>query len=389
MRNTMRNLALVLASASVISFGTALAAPQAEPAAATADDGIPDVYFVPMKGQMGTDVHPSIYKDVIDDIRKTKPDLVVFVLNCADINTIFYLQDDDPAEASQFMLGEYREIVQMLHEEIRDIPQVMWVEDSVGFGSLMALAWTDMYMTSEARLAGLGKVLMPVMQWRDPDVRAKMLAAWTGIGKGFIEQGGYPLDIGEAMMRPEKRLSCSFEGRDVTWHLDTTGTWIIDDDEKRTSQFTAQLAEDTGICDGIADTKDDLMFLLGYREYREVPGCEATVERYIDDWRRTLDLCTTWVQEYQQYLGWAQGDDAIKYLGQAKERLERILGAMIKYPAVEIRFRSATGADKNAIKIQIEQLQEQIRAARKQQQGGGRGGVGGGGGLSGGGGRRR
>ena len=62
---------------------------------------------------------------------------------------------------------------------------------------------------------------------------------------------------------------------------------------------------------------------------------------------------------------------------------------MIKYPAVEIRFRSATGADKNAIKIQIEQLQEQIRAARKQQQGGGRGGVGGGGGLSGGGGRRR
>lgn len=391
----MRHLLLQAALTSTIGLaafclatGSLAQSTEQDAAENAASDEIPDVYFVPMRGQMGTDVHPTIYKDVVKDILAKKPDLIVYELNCADVNNIFYLNDDDPQEASQFMLGEYRDLVKMLREDLRDIPQVMWVHDSVGFGSLMALAWPDMYMTSDARLSGLGKVLAPVMSWRDPDVRAKMLAAWTGIGKGFIDQGGYDLVIGEAMMRPEKSLSCSFVGREVTWRPDNEGTWIIDDDPKRTATFTAQLAEDVGLCDGIADTRDDLMFLLGYREYREVADSGAIVDRYIESWRRAYEQCFTWAEEYQDALGWARGEEAVKYLGQAKERLERILSQMIKYPAVEHRIRAATGITRTFVEIQIEQLREQIRALRS---GGRNQGLGGGGGASsgGGGGRRR
>ncbi len=386
-------LSSVAVAALLSGTGPAFAAPAEAPAITqgTPDDGIPDIYFCPIKGQMGTDVHKSIYEEVVKDIKRVKPDLVVFTLNCADYNTIFYLGDDNPIEQSLNMLGEYREIVKLLREDLEEFPQVMWVEDSVGFGSLLALAWPDMYMTSTARLAGLEKVLQPVLSWRDPDVRAKMLAAWTGISKGFLEKGGYTQELGEAMMRPEKMLSVEFEGRTLKWRQDTGGQWVIDGSDKATAQFSAQLAEDIGLCKGLADTTDDLAFLLGYREYRKVPDSEKLVERYVEDWRRLFEQSTKWGLDYQDAMKNANGEDAVKYLGQAKSALEKIIGAMNKYQAIETRWRLTTGESKVSIEIKIEQIKEQIRGIKSSQKPGGSRGSGGGsgGGLSGGGGGRR
>lgn len=381
-----------VAIASLISGSAFASAAPADPQVAaqgTPDDGIPDIYFCPIKGQMGTDVHKSIYEEVVKDIQRVKPDLVVFTLNCADYNTIFYLGDDNPIEQSLNMLGEYREIVKLLREDLEEFPQVMWVEDSVGFGSLLALAWPDMYMTSTARLEGLEKVLGPVLSWRDPDVRAKMLAAWTGIAKGFLEKGGYSQELGEAMMRPEKELSVEFEGRTLKWRPDTAGHWVIDGSDQATARFSAQLAEDIGLCKGLADTTDDLAFLLGYREYRKVPDSEKLVEQYVEDWRRLYEQSTKWGLDYQGQMKSANGEDAVKYLGQAKSSLEKILGAMNKYEAIETRWKLTTGESKMSIELKIEQIKEQIRGYKSSQRGGGSGGGTSGGGLSGGGGGRR
>jgi len=332
----------------------------------------PKVYVIPMNGQMGTDICKQPYEAIIEDARKAKPDIVVFSLESADIDNNFYLKNDDAREFGLVKLDEYRDLVKMLRERI-DAPQVMWVQDSVGFGSLMALSWPDMYMASSARLWGLAKVADVAKGWSDADVAAKMMAAWTGIGKGFLQQGGYPNELGDAMMRPENLLSASWEGRKVVWSADTDGQWVIDSSDKSTANFSATLAEDTGLCDGLADNLDDLMFLIGYREYEKLESGEKLFEQYKTDWRRMYDRCKEWMLDVES------ADDGVRGLGQVRSAYEKVVGAMKQYPAIEQRFLRERLPGRLQLEIEIERIKEAIRGARSGGGAtGGRGGRGGG-----------
>lgn len=340
----------------------------------------PKVYVIPMNGQMGTDISKQPYEDIIEDARKVKPDIVVFVLDSADIDNNFYLKNDDSKEFGIVKLDEYRDLIKMLRERI-DAPQVMWVHDSVGFGSLMALSWSDMYMKSDARLWGLSRVADVAKGWSDPDVAAKMMAAWTGIGKGFLQQGGYPIALGDAMMTPTNKLSADWEGRVVKWADDTEGQWVVDSSDKSTANFSAPLAEDTGLCDGLADSLDDLMFLLGYREYQKLDSGEKKFEQYKEDWRRMFDRCKEWMIDAET------SDGGVKGLGQTKSAYEKVVGAMKQYPAIEQRFRMEGLPGRLQLEIEIERIKEAIRGAKSAGgSAGGRGGRGGGMGSPGGGG---
>ena len=344
------------------------------------DNRVPVVYVVPMSGQMGTDIHPSIYDEVIKDALKVKPDVIVYQLKSADIDNNFYLAgNDDRREFGMAKIEEYRELVRALHQKL-DARQVMWVEDSVGLGSLLALSWPELYMSDGARLWGLSRVAQMAAGWSDPDVASKMLNAWVGMGNGFLQIGGYPLEIGWAMMRPEYVLSASFKGREVTWANDTGGQWVVDSNKEGVANFNASLAEDMGLSEGTVENLDDLMFLLGYREYDEVESGKNIVEKYVEDWRRTFDRCKSWYADAQQKLGWASGDEAIRYLGAAKTDLEKILRACKQYPAVAARWQQDYGTSILQLELQIEGIKDQIGDMRRGNGGGGNPGRGGGGG---------
>ncbi|MDB4775885.1 hypothetical protein OAG62_02050 [bacterium] len=355
------------------------------PAVASASDNrVPVVYVVPMSGQMGTDIHPSIYDEVIEDALKVNPDVIVYQLKSADIDNNFYLAgNDDRREFGLAKIGEYRDLARALHQKL-DARQVMWVEDSVGLGSLLALSWPEMYMSDGARLWGLARVSSMAAGWSDPDVASKMLNAWVGMGNGFLQLGGYPLEIGWAMMRPEYALSASFKGRKVTWTNDTAGQWVVDSNDEGVANFSASLAEDMGLSEGTVENLDDLMFLLGYREYDEVESGKDMVEKYVEDWRRTFDRCKSWYADAQQKLGWASGDEAIRYLGAAKTDLEKILRACKQYPAVAARWQQDYGMSILQLELQIEGIKDQIGDMRRGNRGsgrrGGNSGRGGGGG---------
>jgi len=357
-----------------LSMWVAAAAAFAPHAAAGQREGdVPVIYPVPMRGQMGTDIHPSAYEAIVEDAKKAAPDLIVFMLDSADINNVFYLPDDDRAESGLALLGEYRELVASLRDDLAEFPQVIWVEDSVGFGSLMAFSWPTMYMKPNARLWGLQNVSRMAGGWDDPDVAAKMMAAWTGIGKGFLQKGGYPLELGEAMMRPEYRLSASFEGRDVSWKLDTNGHWVVDGSDKAVTNLRAELAEDLGICAGLAENLDDVAFLSGWREYEVNEDGQKIIEDYVEDWRRTYDRTKEWMFDARQAESRAGGEDTVRYLGKAKNDYERVIAAMRQYPAVENRWKRE-GVNRMQLEIYVEQLKERILGIRR----GGRGGAGGG-----------
>ncbi|MHC4106793.1 MAG: Clp protease/crotonase-like domain-containing protein [Planctomycetota bacterium] len=344
-----------------------------------ADDArLPALYIVPMRGQMGTDIHPSIYEEVAEDIREAKPDVIIFRMNCSDQDDLM-IPLNEATERGLFMHHEFRELLDLFKDDLGDFRQVMWIEDSIGFSSLVAMGWHELYMTPTARLGGLRRVSLMAEGWSDTDVAAKMMAAWTGIGKSFLEYGNYAMELGDAMMRPEQKLSASFRGREVVWSLTDAGEYLVDNDKEKTANFNAKLAEDLGVSDGTVENLDDLAFLLGYREYRVISEEEGSpAKAYVEDWRRTFENTKTWWADYFQHTGWATGDETLKWLGRAKNDVERIIRAMERYEAVEIRWRTDLGTQKVQLEILVEQLKEQIRAL-KDSRGGGVGGRPGGG----------
>ena len=333
--------------------------------AASDDPSLPGVYVVPMKGQMGTDIELDIYKEVVEDIQAHKPDLIVWVLDCADSDELMF-SGSDARERGLVDLDKYLELVNLLKDDLRSIPQIMWVQDSVGISSVIALAWSDMYMHPHARLTGLRQVYASAAGWSDEDAGAKMIAAWVGKANGFLANGGYPLELGKAMMNPENLLSATWKGREVEWKLAKSGEYLVDDSDERTASFRAKTAEDFCLSDGTAENIDDLMLLYGYREFRLIDGQgPKLVEDYIEDWRRLYENTKTYWSDYEQHSNWASGEETLKYLGRAKGDLQKIIAAMDRYPAIETRWESDAGVKKFDLITMVEQINEQIRAMRQ------------------------
>ncbi|NBY67430.1 MAG: hypothetical protein EBQ58_01000 [Betaproteobacteria bacterium] len=254
-------------------------------------------------------------------------------------------------------------MIDLLKADLGAIPQVMWVKDSVGFSTALALAWPDLYMSSKARLWGMDRVREQYEHTSDDEVRKKYMAAWTGIVNGFLRRGGYPSELGLAMMRPELMLSVSWNGRNLTWRSDTKGTFLVDGDSQAVANFDAKTAEDLGLCDGIADSIEDLMFLLGYREWDDSLGKNnqdgvKIVGDYIAEWRKAYTKSIESFGEYEKNVA------ASKFTA-AKTALERVRDAMKKYPALEFRWRIQGRPGLDGVEKILLQLKEQSRSAPK------------------------
>ena len=88
------SLALSLAPSHILAMASAQSADTGAPLpAATAS---PKVYGFPMDGQMGTDLSEPIFKTLIEDVKKQKPDIVVLRLKSADVDRINHLRNDNP-----------------------------------------------------------------------------------------------------------------------------------------------------------------------------------------------------------------------------------------------------------------------------------------------------
>jgi hypothetical protein len=225
---------------------------------------------------MSTDVNSEAYINVVKDIKEKKPDVVVISMNCEDMDDTLFalLNQPKPEEFGVLDFDEMRKLVTLFQKDLRDVRQVLWVQNSVGISTNAALSWKELYMTPSARLGGMAMVLMQsgAKGWQDSDVRAKMMAAWTGISKSFLEFSGRSHALADAMMDPEYSLSVSWKGRTAQWFLDTSGEYIVDADDERPTNFNAKHAEDFLVSSGTAETLDDLAMLLGYREYRIMDG---------------------------------------------------------------------------------------------------------------------
>ena len=345
------------------------------------DENAASFYIIPMKGQMGTDVNGQFYKELEDDIRSHNPDYIIIEMECTDTTDDLFAMDDEE-EKGLFLVDEYRDMINYFRDDLHDYKQIIWIRDSMGYSSMVALAWPDLFMTPRARLAGLGGFGDDFKSWGDEDIRGKMREATMAFLKSFLEYGGYSPMIVDAMARPEYPLSATWKGREVEWSLDRNGEYVVDNSEQGTVDFTAKSAEDFCISDGTADSLADLALLMGIREYRVLDGkAEADFEKYTEDWRRVYENALQYWEDYQTY----RGRGGVQWLGRAKTMLQKIVSAINRYKAVELRLQ-ARGITKFGLETSIEQLEEQLRGMRQGGLGGGTGGGRGGGSGSGGGG---
>lgn len=396
--NMLRTTAL-LATVSVASLLATAAAPR--PVDAERKDGgvkgaplpsslaKPKVYVFPMKGQMGTDISPNLVKVMSDDIKKANPDLIVFQLNAADIDTVKYMNLENPYEAG--LMPEIQTYLEMLRElrsgELGRIPQVMWIEDALGISSCFSIGWPEMYMKSGARVGGLfafRQMIEKNFEGADADVQGKMREAWTGKMQACGVIGGYPSELYDAMIFEENKLSAKFEGRETKWLGDDSGQFILDGSDKIPVVFDAQKAEDFMFSDGTADSLEDLMFLLGYREFENVGKGPQVAQQFTDDWRRAMDKVLDNMAEAEQVEGTVAG------LGKAKRLYEDCITLMKRYPFMEKRRdMQEAGVNVTQFLVIVDQLKKDIQRAKEAERNGGQSGGGsGGGGLRGGGGMR-
>jgi hypothetical protein len=388
------------------SSGTPTAAPTSQNYGVTrvtgTAEGVPSVYVVPCKGQMGTDIRSSEYKRIVEDIKATKPNLIVLEVHCSDTSDLMFPEGYDIPESDgssieairrrewgMLEFEDYREFVRMFQNDLRETPQVVWVHDSDGVSATIFMAWKDLFMSPSARLGSKVSMLQAfgAKSWDDPDVRAKMIAAVLGITKGFLERGGYSLALADAMLDVDPKLSGEWRGREVIWSLSDDGQYVVDSSDKHTAYFTAKTAEDFCISDGTAETIDDLALLLGFREFRLIESQQKELDSYVEAWRRVYKETQVSMKDYAQYMGWAGGDETAKWLGKAKGELESIVRAMDRYPAIEVRWQRDYGLPKLYFITTIERLREQLAALKRRGPrtggggDGGRTGAGGGGGF--------
>ncbi len=357
-------------SSSKSSAKGASARDKADAAPAPAEK-LKSVYVVPFRGQFGTDIHPACYEDILEDLEDKRPDIIIFELDSADIDRVEYM-GEDPRNAGLFSVASDDTMMRKMLRDFKDkhsyAQQYVWVKDSVGFGSLLAFSWPDMYMAPDARLFGLSRAAGFWTRVEDPEVRAKFREAAVAIINGFLSSGGYDLKIGEAMLRPEMLLSASYKGRNIEWREDTKGHWVVDGRDDSTAGFSAESAEELGLSKGSAESLDELMFVLGIREFDRVPDDGETLhKKYVEDWRKAYDQCGKLIEESNTAQEDAQNANPKGNLNKAKSALTRVVGLMKKYPPVSVKLQSE-GTTLLAVETEILRLNEQIRALSQSQQ---------------------
>ena len=353
------------------------------------DESLPGFYVVPMMGQMGTDANTEFYESIVDDIRAKDPDYLVIKIESEDLGEGLY-PDFDPEEVSLTgspFLDMFRDLMNMFHDDLGDIPQVAWVQTSVGISTLLALSWDELYMRSDARFGGLRTAAGNFEGVRaDANMYGKFREAYMGWLRGLMMNSSRDEKLVDAMVVNEALLAATWKGREVEWSLDGAGEYLIDGSKDATVSFNARTAENFCLSKGTADDLDDLALLLGIREYRVLESAaESDFDEYRTDWRATYDGA---LKDWDDHVE-ARDDaslDPPQRLGKAKRLLESIIRAINKFDAVETRL-AMKGITKTRLEIMIETIEDQLRALRRNNRGN-RGGAGrrppGGSGLGGG-----
>ena len=362
----------------------------------TEDKGT-SVLIIPMKGQMSTDISIDAYEPLLFKIKNLKPDLIVFEMFCQDFATEFLQTQGrgDRKERNPYDYESMKELARLFRIKLKDIDQIMWIQDSCGGSSVLTFAWPDIYMSEKAKLEGTSSLQR---SWNYLDlnnpVRYKFYQAATAHAKNIAELGGRSKDLIMTFVDPKLTVSGTYDGRKVVWKEGIDGD-LVADYSSRPIKIYAGDAEQFAISKATVRDLDDILLAEGIREYHLVgEDLTKSIEKYKIDWRKTYEKTVDLWFDAQQYEQWATGEYTERYLRKQLTSVQQIIRLLKRWDAVGFRMMSDYGISKDGkygtqdLRRLIKQLEEQLRQLRENGDTGGRRGGGGLAGSSGGGGAR-
>lgn len=332
------------------------------------NDPRPVVFKIPLKGLIGWDVtKPNVerlWKEAVD----VGADYVAFEFDCHE---------------GHFDLEELRDMFEDIKTEAREneIDLVAWVKEARGTAVAYVLMFEDVVFYPDGWM-GDAKQLDDLLKdnWKDPNVRAKMIAAWVGICRGMAIDGGHSSSLCEALIRPELHLWVKMKGEKPTFKTYLTDEdksdptiEVVDSSETESVKLEAKDARKFGVTKhGSARDMRTLMQQLDVREYIYYEGdSEKSIDNFMALRKRGVDDVNDLLQDIAMILEMPL--DERGQIGQQItkwKKIVRILKACPPHMKAPYGFNAITGDAYGIMPLEqaeaaIQQLQQQMRAINK------------------------
>lgn len=329
--------------------GPADAAPGVNPikAGGAADDGavvdvqgkpIPEgtakVYLVDLRGEFGRQVTKTPVTQIMDDIKRVQPEIVVFKFNFD-----FSYREEGKMDVAQaghedafFQLELARELDTLIIDRFNNTSEfktppraVAWVKKALGGAAFLPCVFKEIYFTRDGLHGGIGGLESLFAGRGDHVVREKQRSLLLGRAEGLAAKGGHDIRLMRAMSRGDTWLCYKIDpatGQVVLREeKPDSPEWILlkDDGQDERADLLADIirgrgndyltlnadtAAKIGWSKGTADTVEDLLFAMGIE--RSFALVKHPAPRVLKDWSESV----------------AQAEDKIRDLLRKFERVE-------------------------------------------------------------------
>ncbi|HNB58805.1 MAG TPA: hypothetical protein PK308_00730 [Phycisphaerales bacterium] len=303
----------------------------------------PVIYMVTFTGEFGRDVSSTPIKQLVADIKKVQPDILLCRFDMAFAHWGEESPDYSPIAGQYDVLETARGIATYFTDDIMRDPEfkkkprmVGWVKKALGGAAFLPFIFPELYYTSDAHHGGIGYLEHMFDGRGDDRAREKQYSLRLGRAEGMAAIGGYSPLIIRAMSRADYVLSYRIEGGQVVYLENQMPSgpseFLLTDDgkgENRDSMpdilrfkandvltLDAPTAERLGISKGTCNKLDEVLLKLGIdREYKLVEGDSKKI---LSDWSEAVAKAehdiTNLLRQYTQV--------QVREPGRYKERTE-------------------------------------------------------------------
>ncbi|MBY0111990.1 MAG: hypothetical protein K2Y21_04150 [Phycisphaerales bacterium] len=299
------------------------------------------VYYMEVTGEFGYEITQTPIREAMRDARNQGADVVIVKLDSTPKIGEYEKLPDDKQSFDELFRAQ--EILPIFTDEIRrewtKKPRIVfWVKKAMGGAAFMPFVAPEIYMTSDARMGGVGGIGVMLGSTGDEVVRQKQYSLRMARAEGYLIAGGYDPKIIRAMAEPKYVLSYRLEGgRPVflerlperpdefvlTTDEDDSMEAVVRGQTRSVLTLTADTARAIGVSKGTADNFDDLMFQLGLsRNHTMIQGRAA---RILDGWKRDVEIASKEIKKrLEEFSQGAEGQGANTYDARTQMRGKQI-----------------------------------------------------------------
>ena len=279
----------------------------------------PRVYYMELSGEFGYDISQTPIRDAMRDARNNDADVVIIRIDTTPRISEFERLPDDKQSFDELFRAQ--EVLPIFTDEIRrewtKKPRlVFWVKKAMGGAAFVPFVAPEIYMTSDAKLGGIGGIGVMFGATGDEVVRQKQYSLRMARAEGYFIAGGYDPKIVRAMAEPAYVLSYRLEGGRAVFLErlpERPDEFVLTTNEADSMQaevrgqtrsvltLTADVARAIGVSKGTVENLDDLLFQLGLsRNHTMIQG---RASRIMEGWKRDLELAAKEIKKAAEELG--------------------------------------------------------------------------------------